>query len=580
MRLLYSIPPFLTLCCFVCLAYLSASRGRKNQINRLFTLICILGAFLYTDILVIFNCKSSQTALFISRLDHFFIVYLIPLYIHFFHAYLKIPGRFWLIRTAYLFAFILMCFTPTPLFIVEMQRHSFGYFGSGGALYVLMGIGTACAAVYVLMLIYQAIQRETQSILKNRLKYLFCGFGILGFLIGMNTLPLLGYSIYPPGNFSFIPLSIFAVGLFRYDLLDMGILIRKSVIYSILSIMLTLIYALVVTVINKSASGINASDSVYFPIFFFILVAVVFGPVKTRIQILVDRYFFKGKYDYRQTIKQLSQTISAVLDLRQIAAVLVETISGSMQVSHCYMYLSDDSKPPTYVRCRNNGDPSLLPDVISENSPLVIWMKRRLQRLQKDPLMQQSEDAFSRQVYAELESIRAAVVFPMIFENTLNGFLAIGDKKSGDLFLADDMDLLETLANQSSLSIENARSYHKIEDLNKTLEEKVAERTFELQTALIEKEKAMELLIRSESLAAIGALVAGTAHELNNPLGSAMSLIQSTLEDLTARNDKLLNSAILDDLDFAGKELASQRALSAACWVCPGRRKRMPKPSI
>ena len=560
MRLLYSVPPFLSLCCFVFLCYLSVSRGRKNQINRLFTVICILCAFLCIDILVIFNCKSSQTALFISRLDHIFIVYLIPLYVHFFHVYLKIPGRFWLIRTAYLFAFILMCFTPTPLFIAEMQRHSFGYFGKGGDLYVLLGIETACAAVYVLMLIHQAIQRETQSILKNRLKYLFCGFGILGFLIGMNTLPLLGYAVYPPGNFSFIPLFIFAVGLFRYDLLDMGILIRRSAIYSLLTITLTLLYALIVTGINMTFTGIKASDSVYFPFFFFIVVSIVIGPVKTRIQILVDRYFFKGRYDYRQTIKQLSQTISAVLDVRQIASLLVETISGSMQVRHCCMYLSDGSKPPTYVRCRINGDP-LLPDVISGDSSLVIWLSRSLKPLLKDPRMQQSEDAFSRQVYAEMESLRAAVVFPMIFENTLNGFLTIGDKKSGDLFLAEDMDLLETLTIQSSLSIENARSYQKIDDLNKNLEEKVAERTFELQSALTEKEKTMELLIRSESLAAIGTLVAGTAHEMNNPLASAMSLIQSTLEDLSARNGTPFNTAIIDDLEFAGKELARAKAI-------------------
>jgi signal transduction histidine kinase len=562
MRLLYSIPPFLSLCCFVFLAYMSVSRGRKNRINRLFTVICILGTFLYIDILIIFNCESPQTALFVSRLDHFFIIYFIPLYIHFFHAYLKIPGRIWLIRSAYVFAFILMCFTPTPWFIADMQRHAFGYFGRGGPLYILVGFGSACATAYVLTLIHRAISRETQSILKNRLKYVFCGFGILGLLIGMNTLPLLGYAVYPLGNFSFIPLSIFAVGLFRYDLLDMGILIRRSVIYSLLTITLTLLYALIVTGINKTVTDKSASDSAYFPLFFFIVVSVVFGPVKTRIQILVDRYFFKGRYDYRQTIKQLSQTISAVLDVRQIASLLVETISGSMQVSHCCMYLSEDSKPSTYVPCRNNDDPSLPPDAISGNSPLVIWMKRRLQPLQKDPLMQQSEDAFFRQVYTEMESIQAAVVFPLKFENTLNGFLAIGDKKSGDLFLEEDMDLLETLANQSSLSIENARSYQKIEDLNKNLEEKVAERTLELQTALIEKEKAMELLIRSESLAAIGTLVAGTAHELNNPLASAMSLIQSTLEDLSAQHvDILLNSAILDDLDFAGKELARAKAI-------------------
>ena len=561
MRLLYSIPPFLSLCCFVFLACLSVSHGRKNRINRLFTVICILGTFLYIDILVIFNCESAQTALFVSRLDHFFIIYFIPLYIHFFHAYLKISGRVWLIRLAYLFSFILMCFTPTQWFIADMQRHAFGYFGRGGPLYMLVGVGSAGATGYVLMLIRQAINQETQSILKNRLKYIFCGFGILGLLIGMNTLPLLGYAVYPLGNFSFIPLSIFAVGLFRYDLLDMGILIRRSVIYSLLTVTLTLLYALIVTGINMTVTGINASDSIYFPLLFFVVVSVVFGPVKTRIQTLVDRYFFKGRYDYRQTIKQLSQTIAAVLDIRQIAALLVETISGSMQVSHCCVYLSDDAGPPTFLRCQNNEDLSWPLDAVAGNSPLIVWMKDHLRPLQKDPLMLQSKDAFSRQVYAEMENIRAAVVFPLIFENTLNGFLAIGDKKSGDLFQAEDLDLLETLANQSSLSIENAKSYRKIEDLNKNLEEKVAERTLALQTALTDKEKAMELLIRSESLAAIGTLVAGTAHELNNPLASAMSLIQSTLEDLSMQNDLPLNPEILDDLEFAGKELARAKAI-------------------
>jgi two-component system NtrC family sensor kinase len=348
MKLLFSIPPFLSLCCFVFLAFLSVSRGRKNRINRLFTVICALGTFLYIDILVIFNCESPQTALFVSRLDHFFIIYFIPLYIHFFHAYLKIPGRIWLVRSAYAFAFILMCFTPTPWLIADMQRHAFGYFGRGGPLYILVGIGSACATAYVLTLIHRAILRETQSILKNRLKYVFCGFGILGLLIGLNTLPLLGYAVYPLGNFSFIPLSIFAVGLFRYDLLDMGILIRRSVIYSLLTITLTLLYALIVTVINMTVTD-RASDSAYFPLFFFIVVSIVFGPVKTQIQVLVDRYFFKGRYDYRQTIKKLSQTISTVLDLRQIATLLVETISGSMQVSHCCIYLTDDAKPPAYV---------------------------------------------------------------------------------------------------------------------------------------------------------------------------------------------------------------------------------------
>lgn len=81
-------------------------------------------------------------------------------------------------------------------------------------------------------------------------------------------------------------------------------------------------------------------------------------------------------------------------------------------------------------------------------------------------------------------------------------------------FGEDELRVLNLLANQASIAIDNALSYQKLQD------------------ALAERQRTQQALIQSESLAAVGQLVAGVAHELNNPLASVSSLIQSALETM------------------------------------------------
>lgn len=76
------------------------------------------------------------------------------------------------------------------------------------------------------------------------------------------------------------------------------------------------------------------------------------------------------------------------------------------------------------------------------------------------------------------------------------------------------------------------------------------------KAALLEKERTQEQLIQSESLAAIGQLVAGIAHELNNPLAGASSLIQTNIEMIEEQQEKSeLDQEILQDLTYSLKEI-------------------------
>jgi len=562
----YSIPPLLTLCCFLGLAALTIFRGSRTKTNLLFFTICILGSFLYIDILCAFNVTSGKTALWVSRTDHFFIVYGFPVYIHFFHAYLNISGRKWLIRSAYAYAFILMCVTLTPYYIESMQKHYFGYFAKGGILYPFFGLAALFVTLYVLVQLFNAIRKETNSSHKNRLKYLFAGFGFMGLMNGLNVFPVYGYSVYPPGNLSFVPLIIFAVGLFKHDLLDMGILIKKSLVYSLLTAFLTCLYALIIIVADNVFKNFNFSDSIYFPICFFLLIAFVFGPLKSKIQVVIDGIFYKGKYDYQKTIKRVSQLIVSVLDYDQIGKLLMDTVVDTMKVRHCALFLRDTSGA-SFINFSILGEQidqerSIL---MNQDTCVIKFMKNHRRPVMRKNIKQKISSPEIEDVLKDMDGLGAEIVLPMIFEENLNGFIVLGEKLSGDLFTHEDVDLLETLAGQSSLAVENARSYKLLNDLNENLEKKVDERTTDLKHALSEKERTQEMLIRSESLAAIGQLIAGVAHELNNPLTTVTSLVQATIEDIEKWDKQQpFDPDLIDDLQFADKELGRARSIVAS----------------
>ncbi|MCP4366870.1 MAG: hypothetical protein GY797_01965, partial [Deltaproteobacteria bacterium] len=423
---LYSIPPLLTLCCFLGLVVLTVVRSfwQRNwtKTNILFLIICMFGSFLNIDILFAFSSQSAEKALLVSRIDHLFLVFSGPVFIQFFHTYLKIPGRKWLVYLVYAYSIFLVCLVPTPLYIESMQKHFFGFFASGGRLYLLFGIGSLIISSYILFILYIAIRHEKNSAKKNRLKYVLAGFGIMGIINGLDVLPILGYSVYPPGNVSFIFLIIFTVGLLKHDLLDMGILIKKSLLYSLITALLTCTYAFLIIVADKVFKNFNFSDSYYFPILLFLLVAFIFGPVKTKVQAIIDHIFSKGKYDYQKTIKQVSRMIASVLDYEEIAKLLIQTVFKAMQVGHCILFLRDISGTGFKKYSSKKKHINIARPISAlDKSFIISFMKEHHQPIIRKRITERKYGKKVQSILSDMDELGAEVLLPMIFKDRLSG---------------------------------------------------------------------------------------------------------------------------------------------------------------
>ncbi|MEA1971462.1 MAG: ATP-binding protein [Thermodesulfobacteriota bacterium] len=555
----YLLLPLTGFIVFSFLGFFSILRGKKNSTNILFACICFLGALIDLDIALVSFLTDQSIALRLDRLTYLFFVFVIPVYIQFVHSFLGMKKRRWLEVIAYLFSISLLPFTQTGYFISGLRLFSFGKIAEAGPVYYVFSAAGGAAALYCITTLFWGMKRAEENSERNRIKYVFIGFGLSGLLIFLNSFPISGYDVYPMGNFNFIPAIILAFGVLKYDLLDMGMLIRKGSAYFFLTGILTFIYALAIYLSNILFIGYGNTHPLIISFAFAVIVIALFNPARIKVQGFVDRIFFRGKYDYQETLRRMSGAMASLLRLEEIVDFMLDSISSALKTKGVFVavYSQDGESLELYSHKRDSlGRKRRI--CMEKSRPIADFFEtcRKTVGWSTTERVDIPDDAKNK-VSDLFDTTGAAILIPMISKSKLVGIVALGEKKSGELFVHEDIELLETIANQGAIAIENAGNYERIEEVNIELEEKVKKRTEDLAAALEEKDRTQQQLIRSESLASIGQLVAGTAHELNNPLASSSSLVQTSIETVGQWKDvkDRDRDELIEDLQFSLKEL-------------------------
>ncbi|MCC6765898.1 MAG: GAF domain-containing protein [Deltaproteobacteria bacterium] len=319
-----------------------------------------------------------------------------------------------------------------------------------------------------------------------------------------------------PIQFGLVPSFAFyvsvAYAIAKHDLFDVDRVVRQSFVYGLLTVIVLAGYALALSVPAQVApAGVVGA-------LFVLGLAFLLDPLRRGVQRVVDRAFFRSRLDGARTVAELSEALTSVLDLDEIVARVTQVVTEAMQLESTTLAVAEEG------RAWSRGADGALRIVPAPPADLAAAARAAVTESPIDPPLGADAPAFGAGVRAVLGSFDAAAVLPLVLGERPLGFLALGAKRSGRPLGARDVRLLRTLANQAAIAIQNALSFRALGALNRELDEKVRARTEEvrrsnvdLKTAYRELQDTQAQLVHSEKMASLGQLVAGVAHELNNP---------------------------------------------------------------
>jgi signal transduction histidine kinase len=343
---------------------------------------------------------------------------------------------------------------------------------------------------------YQKAREESE---RRKLRWVLLGLilGPLGFVTLWQIPEVLTSNGLVPEEFVLLIAAIapttFAIAIVKYHLMDVDLIINRSTVYIIVIILILILYTVIVGTIAFIIGRLTVESSIIVSAISAVIIALLFEPVKEKVQTLIDEKFFRVRYNYRLTEREITDKIDTYYDIISLADFILEKIDKILHIEQPALLYRDETASRWKIVGDKNCNRYL--DSISGDLKNIVTTQ---EYIEAGIIFQQLTPDICREPGIVL-------ILPVQSQQGGNSaYLLLGRKKSATRYSLEDIDLLKTVVRQfgiamdriylqNRLIIQNAETV-RLKELNDLKSFFVSSVSHDLQTPLTSIKMFAELL--------------------------------------------------------------------------------------